>query len=130
MCRPQRIYFTDCSRTLVVGCEDGFVRRYDVETGKCILEAQVHDGELTDLAMSADGTHMASSSKDKTGKLLDVQTLEVLHTYQHERPINAIALNPVQEHVRPQTHPQIYQNCFRLYGYGKKNPIFAPLWWP
>lgn len=100
-CRPQRIYFTDCNRTLIVGSEDGFVRRYDVETGKCTLESQVHDGELTDLAMGSDGTHMASCSKDKTGKLLDVETLEVIHNYQHERPVNAIALNPIQEHVRP-----------------------------
>lgn len=32
--------------------EDGFARRYDVETGKMLLEEQIHTAEITDMQVS------------------------------------------------------------------------------
>ena len=47
-----------------------------------------------------DGTHLATASVDKTVKLIDMQTLEVLKVYQTDRPANAVALSPIFDQVR------------------------------
>lgn len=41
--------FTDCDSVLVTTSDDGFARRFDVATGKLLLEEQIHNGEITDL---------------------------------------------------------------------------------
>lgn len=46
-----------------------------------------------------DGTHLATASNDKTVKLIDTQTLEVLKVYQFDRPANAVALSPIFDQV-------------------------------
>ena len=46
-----------------------------------------------------DGTHLATASTDKTVKLIDTQTLDVLRVYQTDRPANAVALSPIFDQV-------------------------------
>ena len=46
-----------------------------------------------------DGSHLATASVDKTVKLIDTQTLEVLKVYQADRPANAVALSPIFDQV-------------------------------
>lgn len=41
--------FTDCDSVLVTTSDDGFARRFDVATGKLLMEEQIHTGEITDL---------------------------------------------------------------------------------
>jgi hypothetical protein len=65
----------------------------------------VHWRELW-LQVARDGTHAVTSSKDKTAKILDLSTLQVVRTYTHTRPVNSAAESPVG-HVRtPQTAPR------------------------
>lgn len=40
-----------------------------------------------------------TSSKDNLAKLLDVETMEVLKTYETDRPVNSASISPVCEHV-------------------------------
>jgi hypothetical protein len=49
VCRCSRCAFTDCDSVLVTVSEDGFSRRYDVESGKLLLEEQIHNAEITDM---------------------------------------------------------------------------------
>ena len=49
------------------------VRRWDVETGKCVAEAALHGKQVMDMQMSADGTHFITASSDRTSKLVDTQ---------------------------------------------------------
>ena len=51
------------------------------------------------MSIYKDGTHLATASVDKTVKLIDTQTLEVLKVYQTDRPANAVALSPIFDQV-------------------------------
>jgi WD40 repeat protein len=55
------------------------------------------------LQVASDGTHAITSSKDKTAKLIDMQTLQVLRTYKHNKPVNSAAMSPLN-HVRTTCH--------------------------
>ena len=41
--------FTDQDSVLVTVGEDGFARRYDVESGKLLMEEQIHTEMITDM---------------------------------------------------------------------------------
>ncbi|KAL6768728.1 EIF3I [Auxenochlorella protothecoides x Auxenochlorella symbiontica] len=97
--RIARVEWTDQNRTLITASEDGFVRRWDVETGKELAAEHVHEKNIQDLQMSVDGTHFITASVDCSSKLVDTQTLAVLKTYQSNVPVNSAALSPVYDHV-------------------------------
>lgn len=97
--RIQRVEFTDLNRTLISAGEDGVVRRWDVETGQVKEEKEIHERQINDLKMAPDGTHFITASSDKTAKLVDTQTLEVLKTYQSDRPMNSADISPIFDHV-------------------------------
>lgn len=97
--RISRVEWTDLNRTLLSASEDGFVRRWDVETGKLLQEAQVHEKHIMDMQLSVDGTHLVTASADRTAKILDTQSLEVLKTFQSTVPVNSAALSPIFDHV-------------------------------
>lgn len=97
--RITRAYFTDCNRQIITSHDYGYIRRWDTETGKLIQEVQVHDDALQDMQMSPDGTHAVTASLDKTSKLIDVQTFEVLKTYKTGRFVNSAAISPLFDHV-------------------------------
>lgn len=56
-------------KNIVSGHEDGAVALFDASTGKEINKQPAHDGLVTDLQMSPDGTWFLTSSKDKTAKV-------------------------------------------------------------
>ena len=47
--RITRAFFTDCNRVLITSHDGGFVRRWDVESGELLLEAQVHEDAIQDM---------------------------------------------------------------------------------
>ena len=69
------------------------------QTGKCVLEAQIHEKHIMDLQMSPDGTHFVTASTDRTAKIVDTVSLEVLKTFQSTVPINSAAISPLFDHV-------------------------------
>jgi len=97
--RITRLHWTDVNSTLICASEDGYVRRYDVETGKPLAEEKLHEGTIQDLQMAADGSHFITASVDRTAKLVDTKTLEVLKVYKSEVPINSAAISPIFNHV-------------------------------
>lgn len=97
--RIARVHFTDLNRTLLTASEDGFIRRWDVETGKMLLEAPLHEKHIMDMQLSPDGTHFITASIDRTSKLVDTQSLEVLKTYRSAVPVNSAAISPIYDHV-------------------------------
>lgn len=70
-----------------------------LQTGKVKEEAQLHDKEIRDMQLYMDGTHMVTASVDKMVKLVDTQTLEVLKSFNTDRPANAAALSPIFDQV-------------------------------
>jgi translation initiation factor 3 subunit I len=97
--RITRAVWGQLNRTLISTGEDGTIRLWDVETGKQLAESAEHKKQVNDLTLSADGTHFVTGSSDKTAKLFDAQTLECMRTFQPERPVNAVTLSPMFEHV-------------------------------
>ena len=97
--RTNRVAFTDGNACLLSAGEDGVLRRWDVETGQVKDEAEVAEGALTDLQLSADGTHLVVSSLDTKARLVDAVSLEVLKTYQTGTNANAVAIHPQFPHV-------------------------------
>ncbi|KAI3426446.1 hypothetical protein D9Q98_008813 [Chlorella vulgaris] len=97
--RITRVHWVDGNRTLLSSSEDGIVRRWDVETGKCVAQETLHKKQISDIQMSADGTHFITASIDSTAKLVDTQTFEVLKEYKSAAPINSAALSPIFDHV-------------------------------
>lgn len=114
-CRINRAVFTDGDAIALTVGEDGMARRWDVATGKVVHEAAIHAGIITDLQMSADGTHALTSSKDKTAKIIDPQTLEVVREYTHTRPVNSAAMSPLN-HVRAPVLHRSRGACCRMRG--------------
>ena len=72
---------------------------HGVQTGKLLEEQKAHSDTVCDLQMSSDGSHLVTASKDKTAKLLDAQSLEVMKTYTTDYPVNTASLSPKEDHV-------------------------------
>lgn len=97
--RITRVHWTDANATLLSASEDGVVRRWDVETGKVLEEAKLHDKTIQDMQLSPDGTHFVTASVDRSAKLVDTATLEVLKTYHSQVPVNSATISPLFDHV-------------------------------
>jgi translation initiation factor 3 subunit I len=97
--RISRLQWTDQNKVLVSTSEDGYIRRWDVETGKLLLENRIHDGDIRDMKASQDGTHFITSSTDKTAKVVDALDLTVLKEFQFDRPANTADMSPIADHV-------------------------------
>ncbi|KAF2482743.1 WD40-repeat-containing domain protein [Neohortaea acidophila] len=84
------------SKYIVTGHEDGSISQWDAKTGELIHTAFSHDENqlVSDLQWSADRTYFITSSKDKTAKLHDTSSLEVLKTYVADTPLNSAAITP------------------------------------
>lgn len=84
---------------LICSFEDGSVRVFDPTTGKLLQSTKIHTQSIQRISMSKDKTLLVTSSKDYSAKLLDADTLEVLKTYQTDRPVNAAIIHPTKEHI-------------------------------
>ncbi|WPH01217.1 eukaryotic translation initiation factor 3 subunit i [Acrodontium crateriforme] len=88
--------FSYLNKYIITGHEDGSIAQWDAKTGEMLNNVYSHeDGMLvSDLQWSADRTYFITSSKDKTAKLHDTNTLEVLKTYVADTPLNSAAITP------------------------------------
>ena len=98
-----------------------------LQTGEILVEQKHHEKEIRDMCIYKDGTHLATASVDKTVKLIDTQTLEVLRVYQTDRPANAVALSPIFDQVRSRCHviPATSNCCIKSCCKGKCNTGMA-----
>ncbi|RHY30158.1 hypothetical protein DYB32_004561 [Aphanomyces invadans] len=92
-------YWTSLNDGIITTGEDGYVKLFNPETGALITEAKVHNGVITNLAFNKTKTLGITSSKDNTAKLIDLETFEVLKTYETDRPVNSASISPIKEHV-------------------------------
>ncbi|KAL5719117.1 Eukaryotic translation initiation factor 3 subunit I [Ranunculus cassubicifolius] len=100
--RINRAVWGPLNKTIITAGEDAVIRIWDSETGKLIKESDKQSGhtkQITSLSKSADGSHFLTGSSDKSAKLWDIRTLTLIKTYKDERPINAVAISPLLEHV-------------------------------
>jgi len=84
---------------IVTGHDNGDIVQWDVKTHSKTRMNHDHEKTITDLQLSSDRTMFMSSSKDHTAILHDLDSLEKLHLYKTERPVNSAALSPIYDHV-------------------------------
>jgi translation initiation factor 3 subunit I len=71
------------------------------QTGELLDSIEAHEPDMmvTDLQWSPDRTYFATSSKDKTAKLIAVDDLNILKSYVADTPLNSAAITPVKDYV-------------------------------
>ncbi|ODN99619.1 eukaryotic translation initiation factor 3 subunit I [Cryptococcus wingfieldii CBS 7118] len=85
---------------IVTGHESGKIAKYDVKTGEEVQAVETeHSGLITDIQLSPDGTYFISSSKDKTARLWDLKTLEVMKVFPTETPVNSAVITPGRPYI-------------------------------
>ncbi|CAD1810160.1 Eukaryotic translation initiation factor 3 subunit I [Candida parapsilosis] len=92
---------------IIAGHNDGFVSKYDAETGELVKKIQahgIHNEEkivsVTDIQFAPeDKSYFITSSKDKCATLIDVDTFEILKVYKADAPMNTAAITPLKDFV-------------------------------
>ncbi|XP_060198217.1 eukaryotic translation initiation factor 3 subunit I-like [Lycium barbarum] len=100
--RINRAVWGPLNKTIISAGEDAVIRIWDVETGKILKESDKEIGHkkgITSLQKSVDGSHFITGSLDKSAKLWDIRTLTLIKNYTTERPVNAVAMSPLLNHV-------------------------------
>ncbi|KAL7156253.1 hypothetical protein ABFS83_03G131500 [Erythranthe nasuta] len=100
--RINRAVWGPLNKTIISAGEDSVIRIWDSETGKLLKESDKEDGHkkpITSLSKATDGSHFLTGSLDKSAKLWDSRTLTLIKTYVTERPVNAVAMSPLLDHV-------------------------------
>lgn len=86
-------------RTIITGHDDGSITQWDTRNGRIINSIKEHRNAINDLQKNVDGTMFISASKDCSAKLFDIEDLNVMKTYQTERPVNSASISPKFDHV-------------------------------
>ncbi|KAL7227937.1 hypothetical protein ACSBR1_022753 [Camellia fascicularis] len=100
--RINRAVWGPLNKTIVSAGEDAIIRIWNSETGKLLKESDKETGHkktITSLTKSADSSHLLTGSLDKSAKLWDIRSLTLIKTYVTERPVNAVAMSPLLDHV-------------------------------
>ncbi|CAA3000176.1 eukaryotic translation initiation factor 3 subunit I-like [Olea europaea subsp. europaea] len=100
--RINRAVWGPLNQTIISAGEDAVIRIWDCETEKLLKESDKEDGHkkpITSLSKSNDCSHFLTGSLDKSAKLWDARTLTLIKTYVTERPVNAVAMSPLLDHV-------------------------------
>ncbi|KAL9244243.1 hypothetical protein vseg_018040 [Gypsophila vaccaria] len=101
--RINRAVWGPLNKFIISGGEDAILRLWDPVTGQEIMSTRdnenAHKGSISSLCLSPDGSHFLTGSLDKTAKLWDTRTLTHIKTYVTERPVNAVTMSPLLDHV-------------------------------
>ncbi|KAK9734035.1 hypothetical protein RND81_04G110100 [Saponaria officinalis] len=74
------VCFNMDGRTICSGHQDGYVRQWDLETGKKLSEVEAHSQALTSISLSRNGNTILTSGRDNVHNLFDMRTLEIYKT--------------------------------------------------
>ena len=87
--------FTQDGRTLLAGCSDGTIRRWDTGTGEPLATLRGHAVVVYSLAISPDGTTLASGAGDRKILLWDLRTGRVNKTLiGHTNDVHWLVISP------------------------------------
>eukprot|EP00301_Raphidiophrys_heterophryoidea_P013229 c20597_g1_i1.p1 GENE.c20597_g1_i1~~c20597_g1_i1.p1 ORF type:complete len:354 (+),score=58.75 c20597_g1_i1:66-1064(+) len=92
-------HWTSLNKHIVTAGDDGFLRKWDSETGKLVGETKGHNSAIRNFNFSDDRSFIITSSADASAKLFDAVTLEHLKTYKTDRPVNSAVVSPLRNHI-------------------------------
>eukprot|EP01087_Luapelamoeba_hula_P022405 TRINITY_DN8003_c0_g2_i1.p1 TRINITY_DN8003_c0_g2~~TRINITY_DN8003_c0_g2_i1.p1 ORF type:complete len:224 (-),score=20.39 TRINITY_DN8003_c0_g2_i1:64-735(-) len=72
---------------------------HDSETGQLLRRIAEHSGTVGSISFSVDRAHFLTTSDDRSAKLFDTKSLELLKTYETKRQVNAGSISPIMDHV-------------------------------
>jgi WD40 repeat protein len=90
---------------IAFGCADNSVRAIDSKTGEQVLFGGSHNDWVLDTAFSTDGSHLVSVGRDRTAKLIEVETQRFIDNITSITPgalkggILAVARHPKRDEV-------------------------------
>jgi translation initiation factor 3 subunit I len=84
---------------ILAGFDSGDLIKYDLETGKEIQKKRLHQDRVNRLNSNRDKSMFITASKDYSAKLIDPLNLEVVKTYQTNRPVNGAVISPTHPHI-------------------------------
>lgn len=88
------------SEFILTGHENGKIAKYDVKTGEEVeAVTDAHSSNISDMQLSPDGTYFITSSKDKTARIFDSDTLQEMKVYPTETPLNSACIAPLRPYV-------------------------------
>jgi len=87
------------NKYIIAGHENGSVSIFNWKTGELQRQVEAHKEPITDLQFSDDRTYFITSSKDKTAKIFESNTLKALKIFQTDTPLNSASLTPIQDFV-------------------------------
>eukprot|EP01028_Stygiella_incarcerata_P002354 TRINITY_DN1440_c0_g1_i13.p1 TRINITY_DN1440_c0_g1~~TRINITY_DN1440_c0_g1_i13.p1 ORF type:complete len:304 (+),score=57.39 TRINITY_DN1440_c0_g1_i13:399-1310(+) len=88
------ITFNPFDTVVALGSYDGIIRTFAI-TGARLGDHKPHDGCVCSLKYTPDGRHLVSGSWDKSVKVWDVHTMDVVRTMTgHKEPVHAIDISP------------------------------------
>ncbi len=76
-----RAVFNQHGNLVVSGSKDGTVKFWDILSGACVKTLQQHLGEVTSVAISADGAKLLTASKDNSNRLWELRTGRLLQRF-------------------------------------------------
>ena len=91
--------WTIANEHIIAGFDNGLIVKYDVETGQEVQSTNVHKERINRINFNKDKTLLITASKDKSAKLLDPVSLQMLKTYQTPTPVNGAVISPTHPHV-------------------------------
>lgn len=95
----QKARFVDTSGTLIAIHNDGTVSKWNTDDEACIEYKKISEKPLTDISLTPDRGLALITSRDHRAYLVNVETLEIVKTYESDRPLNAAAMSPTMNHV-------------------------------
>ncbi|KAL1412434.1 translation initiation factor eIF3 subunit [Vanrija albida] len=88
------------SEFILTGHDSGKVAKYDAKTGEEVNYVDdAHTSSITDIQLSPDGTYFITSSKDKTARIFDSDTLQEMKVFPTETPLNSACIAPLRPYV-------------------------------
>ena len=92
--------WTIANEFIIAGFDSGLMVKYDVETGKEVLRrTDIHHERVNRINFNKDKTLFITASSDKTAKLIDPVTLQVIKVYKTPAPVNGAVISPTHPHV-------------------------------
>jgi len=94
-----QITWLPLNKNLLVCDDQGVMRLHEVETGRVVQEIREHTKRINDLSWSKEKFLLITGSADNRAILWDTTDWVPLKTYETDRPVNAVAISPIKEHV-------------------------------
>ncbi|KAG8463621.1 hypothetical protein KFE25_003894 [Diacronema lutheri] len=85
------------NKTIVTCSDDASVRVWDAATGEQIHKIHAHRDKVTDIQYAWDASFLVTASKDGSAKLIDMDSFEIVKSYECDRPLNSAHISPLRE---------------------------------